>query len=100
MARAIKWTPRAAEDLESACEYLARDSEAYARDLSSRVIRRVESLGDLSERGRRVPEVGRDDIREVFVHRYRLIYRVEADIVRILALVHGAQLFSNNRLEH
>lgn len=98
MARALKWTPRAAEDLESACEYLARDSEAYARDFASRVIRRLESLADLSERGRRVPEVGRDDIREVFLHRYRLIYRVETDVVRILALVHGAQLLPGDRL--
>jgi len=38
-----------------------------------------------------VPEISRDDIRELIVPPYRLIYRIDADAVRILAVRHSAQ---------
>ena len=34
MARKIVWTDPAAEDLEAAVEFIAKDSEAYAADLA------------------------------------------------------------------
>jgi plasmid stabilization system protein ParE len=52
------------------------------------------SLATLSERGRVVPELGDAGIREVFVFRYRLMYRVEQARVVIVAFVHGAQDFA------
>ena len=42
--------------------------------------------------GRRVPEAGhRDDIRELIVQRYRVIYRVDVDGILILTIVHGSR---------
>jgi plasmid stabilization system protein ParE len=38
------------------------------------------------------PEVGREDIRELIVQGYRIIYRVLADAVEILTVHHGARL--------
>ncbi len=43
------------------------------------------------ERGRVVPELSDPAIREVFVGSYRLVYRILAHRVEILALVHGAR---------
>ena len=37
-----------------------------------------------------VPEIAESAIREVFVYRYRLIYQVGLDDVRILAVIPGA----------
>jgi plasmid stabilization system protein ParE len=38
-----------------------------------------------------VPEYSRPDIREVFLYQYRIIYRILADRIDILAVVHGAK---------
>jgi len=39
-----------------------------------------------------VPEYEAPDIREVIERPYRTIYRIKADQIDILAVVHGAQL--------
>jgi plasmid stabilization system protein ParE len=52
------------------------------------------SLATLSERGRVVPELDDPAIREVFVFRYRLMYRVEEARVVVVAFVHSARDFA------
>jgi hypothetical protein len=43
-----------------------------------------------------VPEYeGSDELREVFVHRWRLIYRTTEREVVIVAIIHGARLLKN-----
>lgn len=39
--------------------------------------------------GRVAPEFGDENIREVFVYSYRIIYRVDDETVTIAAVVHG-----------
>jgi plasmid stabilization system protein ParE len=53
----------------------------------------AESLSELPDRGRLVSELSGSKYREIFVGRYRLIYRVGADYVAIMAFVHGARDF-------
>jgi plasmid stabilization system protein ParE len=50
-----------------------------------------DTLADLRNRGRVVPEFGDPAIREVFLGSYRLIYLVAAERVVVLGLVHGAR---------
>ncbi len=66
--------------------------------LLSFVLRSLEaarSLRDLAERGRVVPEFKDESIREILVHSYRLIYRVEENRVSVLALIHGRRDFAS-----
>ena len=58
------------------------------------------SLETLSERGRTVPEYDEPSIREIFVYSYRLMYRVEADTVTIIAFLHGARDFERWTRKH
>lgn len=44
------------------------------------------------------PELGLNDHREVYVREYRVIYRIEAHTVQILAVIHGRRLLANTRL--
>jgi plasmid stabilization system protein ParE len=55
------------------------------------------SLESLSDRGRVVPERADPAIREVFVYRYRLIYRTAGDTVAVIAFIHGARDFERWR---
>ncbi len=41
--------------------------------------------------GRVVPAIDRDDIREIIVQSYRIIYRLLLDEVEILTVHHGAR---------
>ncbi len=55
----------------------------------------VQLLGILSERGRVVPELNDELIRELFIRNYRLIYLVVGNEVRIIGLIHGARDLAN-----
>ncbi|MCI0343216.1 MAG: type II toxin-antitoxin system RelE/ParE family toxin [Planctomycetales bacterium] len=94
----VAWTEQAADDLDAACEYIARDSEYFAAVFAERVLRAVERLEALPESGRVVPEAGRADIREIVVQNYRAIYHVEAGRVLLLTIHHGARLLDLGRL--
>src|SRR5262245_13534934 len=83
--------PRARTQLDSAAQFVAADSPAAASRLVADALEAAESLQILSERGRIVPEFGIQQVRELFVGRYRLLYRVLGDEVQILGFLHGAQ---------
>jgi toxin ParE1/3/4 len=55
--------------------FIAKDSPMYAGPVVARFLNRAEALPDQPGQGRRVPEYqGALDLREVFVHRWQLIY--------------------------
>jgi toxin ParE1/3/4 len=90
--------------LEEAAEYIALDSHAAAQKVAASIVAAAESLAELSERGRFVPELNDSRHRELLVGAYRLVYRVEDQHVSIVALVHGARDFrswwKHQRQEH
>lgn len=91
MARTIRWTETATQDLEETAQFISRDSRFYASALVRETRAAARSLSTLAERGRVVPEIDVPDIREIFIRSYRLIYQVTADHVFILAFVHSAR---------
>lgn len=89
MAREVVWSFTAAADLEAIADYIARDSSFYAAAFVREIREASHSLGELSERGRIVPELGNPNIRELIVREYRLIYAIDEGHVVILGLIHG-----------
>jgi plasmid stabilization system protein ParE len=77
--------------LETAAEYVARDSPLSAATFVQNVTEAAASLRDLAERGQIVPELGDDSIRELLVKPYRLVYQISGNRVFVLTLVHGAR---------
>ena len=91
----VKWSPEGAEDLESIAEYIARDSDYYARAVVSEILSASRSLPEFPVIGRVVPEIGDENIRERFIYSYRLVYRVESARILIVAVIHGKRLLEN-----
>jgi len=91
MAKLV-WSPRALGDLESICDYIARDSDRYARLFAERVIRLVETIPRHPLLGAVVPEYEREDLRERLFQNYRIVYRISGEVVEILTVYHGARL--------
>ena len=82
----IFWSADAIRDLESVESYLATGSPSFARIYVKRLSRAVEVLKGLPRIGRMVPELEREDIREVIFQNYRLPYQVSGDRVLVLAV--------------
>ena len=86
----IRWMPLAEQDLEAAYEYVRQENEGAAKQFVARVF---SSVGMLA----RYPHSGREGrvrgTRQLVVARtpYLAAYRVHADEVQILAVLHGAQ---------
>jgi plasmid stabilization system protein ParE len=78
---------------------IANDSPVGAVRVLERALKVAESLRNLSRRGRVVPEVADPDLRELFVFKYRLFYRVHDDRVVVVAFLHGSRDFAKWRDE-
>lgn len=86
----VKWTAYAIEDLHAIRIHISRDSEHYAAIIVDRIFARVKQLEAFPESGQMVPEYGREDIREILLHSYRIIHHVLSDHVRVITVVHGS----------
>ena len=91
MARTVRWTETAIQDVEEAAAFIGRDSRFYAAASVQETRAAARSLRTFAERGRVVPEIEAPDIREFFIGSYRRIYQVTADRVFILAFIHGTR---------
>ena len=69
----ILWSPLAVERLEKIFEYISKDDISAAHKMVERIFKKVETLSKFPERGRKVPEANREEIREVFENEYRII---------------------------
>jgi len=58
-----------------------------------------ESYGITHRIGRLVPEADRDDVRELILQGYRIIYRVLPECVEILAVIHGSRNLAGEEIK-
>jgi len=86
----VHWTATAEAHLDAIYEYIAQDSETYALRTVDQITRRSQQIGEFPLSGRKVAEYERDQIREVFSGRYRIIYHIKADQIDVIAVIHGA----------
>jgi plasmid stabilization system protein ParE len=93
LAREVVWGRRARSDLRLAINHIQADSPTAARSFASAIIQTSRSLSTLSERGRVVPELGQDEVRELLLGRYRLIYEVFPDRVAVVRVIHASRDF-------
>ncbi len=91
--RRVVWALGAQEALTEALEFIGENSPDGARRVLHAAMDSAASLETFSKRGRTVPECDDPNIREIFVYSYRLMYRVQADSVTIIAFLHGARDF-------
>ncbi len=87
----VSWSPLADEQVDEVVAYIAADDQAAALTWLEQLLERVASLARFPDSGRIVPELQRDDLRELIVGSYRVIYRRKADVVEIAAIRHGAR---------
>ena len=94
----VRWSYSSKRDLHQIYEYIAQDSEFYAKKVINDIVDRSEYLGDFPNMGRKVEEFDDEGLREVIVYSYRLIYRVAVDGVNIIAIVHSSRNLASQTL--
>jgi len=97
MAR-VTWTPQSLEDIDAICEFIARDAPYYAQLFVTRVFNATDRLEIFPESGRKVPEINQQNIREIILGNYRIIYRLQGDEVQVLTVYHSARLLSLDKI--
>ena len=84
----VVWTKAADSNLQAIHDYIAQTSADYARRTVERITDRSRQIGAFPMSGRTVPEFQVGQLREVFEHPYRIIYRIRPDRIDIIAVVH------------
>jgi addiction module RelE/StbE family toxin len=92
MAYRVVWSRRASQDLAAIADYIATDSPTYAGAVVKKVVGQTRILSKFPRSGRKVPEFDSEDIRELLVYSYRVIYRIEDYEIVIAAVIHGKRL--------
>lgn len=95
MALPIRWSPKAAHQLETIVEYIAQDSERYATIFARRLLQTVRAIPAHPVAGRVVPEYGDQNLRERIHQGYRIVYRLTPHAFEIVAICHGTRLIQH-----
>lgn len=87
----VAWTANAKRQLSDIHQYIAANSPQYAKATVDRITARSVQLATFPMSGAVVVDYGDPQIRELIEGAYRIIYRVSAKSVEVLAVVHGAR---------
>ena len=88
----IIWSPLAIDRATEIAEYISSDNVTASQNWIETIFEKVKILETSSEIGRIVPEIERNEIREILYGNYRIIYRIEKSSISILTIRHGKQI--------
>lgn len=89
----VKWSLPAKLHLKHIKDYIALDSEYYAKKVVNDIKDKSKLLKDFPRLGRIVPEINHEKFRELIIYSYRLVYKIVQKDIEILAIVHSKQDF-------
>lgn len=82
----IAWKDSAREEVREIYENLFDQSPALADEWTDELEKKLKLITQFPEMGRMVPDFYITFIREVFVGRYRLVYSLQEDTPKVLAV--------------
>lgn len=93
MAYKLIWSPAARDDLHDIVIFIARENPERAMSFGYQLISEIDRLQQFPELGRIVPEYRNDNLREIILRPYRIVYRLNRDskICEIARVWHSAR---------
>lgn len=85
----IWWSDRARQDVRDIGDFVARDKPEAAMRWASQAMEAVGRLANFPSSGRAVPEIGRNDLREIILGGYRIVYQIRGEAIVILTVFEG-----------
>ena len=87
----VIWAPRAIARAAEIAQYIAADRPGAAEAWVEQLFAKAATLKQHARRGKKVPEVDRDEIRQILHGKHRIIYRVDAKRVVVLTVRHSRE---------
>ena len=89
----VRLADSALADLEGILAWYAREgAPEVGQRLTRRILDRIERLVDNPRLGRMVPEFGQEALRELVYSPFRIVYRHDADGLRVIRVWRGERL--------
>ncbi len=92
------WTKEALLRLQEIEEYISKDNPIVALEFVDKLISVAETIIENPERGRVVPELSLENIRELLHRNYRIVYLVKKNSIDILTVFEGHQLLKREEI--
>ena len=92
------WTEEAFKRLSEIEDYISRDNPNAAVEFVDKLISLAESLTANPEKGRVVPELSLEKIRELLYKNYRIVYLIKKNSIEILTIFEGHQLLKKEEV--
>ncbi len=73
------WSGRATNDLTAIADFIANDSPDRARSHIQQLVDRAKQATKFPKSGRVVPEFRDENLREIIVDNYRIVYQINAE---------------------
>ena len=84
----VIWSQPAKADLRSIHDFIAHDSRFYAKKVVQDIREKTDILEQLPKSGKKTPELNDDQVRELSLYSYRIIYEIKEQGIFVLAVVH------------
>ncbi|MGD8617269.1 MAG: type II toxin-antitoxin system RelE/ParE family toxin [Gammaproteobacteria bacterium] len=95
----VIWSDPAKADLRAIHDFIAHDSEHYAKQVTQDMVAKTDSLDELPRIGKVLPELGDDNLRELHLYSYRILYEIKPQGVFVLAVIHKRREFDPQMIE-
>ena len=79
MAYKLIWSPAARDDLHDIVVFIGRDNPERAMSFGYELISKTDKLQAFPGMGRIVPEYRNQNIREIIIRPYRIVYRINRE---------------------
>jgi toxin ParE1/3/4 len=92
------WTKESLLQLQEIEEYISKDNPVVAVEFVDKLISVAETIVEHPGKGRIVPELSIEKIREVLFRNYRIVYLIKKNTIDILTVFEGHQLLKNEEI--
>jgi len=87
----VIWMEPAKADLQHIHNFIAEDSKRYARKVVREMVGKADILDETPKLGKMVPEIQDDNVRELHLYSYRILYEIKTPNIEVLAVIHKRQ---------
>jgi len=88
----IIWSPLAIDRISEIADYIAQDNIDASVKWIEDIFNEIEKLHKFPKSGRVVPEIDRNNIREIIYGNYRIVYQIGGKEISILTVRHFKQI--------
>jgi len=96
----VIWTPRARNDLKTIYDHIHKDSPINAKNITQKILAKTANLKEFPGTHKAVSEAKINNIHEVSVSAWRVIYHPRDHDIHIITIVHKRQILKDSMIQY